>query len=131
YVEIGRVALITYGPDEGKLCTIIDVVDQNRVLVDGPENLTGVRRQMINLRRIALTDFVVNIARNARIKKLNKEWKAADIENKWAATNWSKRIEASRKASKSTDFQRFKSMIERKQRMKAVRTEFNKLKKGA
>lgn len=31
FVEIGRVARINYGPDAGKLCTIIDVVDHNRV----------------------------------------------------------------------------------------------------
>lgn len=31
FVEIGRVALVNYGPDEGKLAVIIDVLDQNRV----------------------------------------------------------------------------------------------------
>lgn len=31
FVEVGRVALINYGPNQGKLCTIIDVVDENRV----------------------------------------------------------------------------------------------------
>lgn len=31
YVEIGRVALISYGPEYGKLVVITDVVDQNRV----------------------------------------------------------------------------------------------------
>ena len=31
YVEIGRVALVNYGPDYGKLATIIDVVDGNKV----------------------------------------------------------------------------------------------------
>ena len=31
YVEIGRVALINYGEEAGKLVTIVDVVDQNRV----------------------------------------------------------------------------------------------------
>lgn len=31
YVEIGRVALINYGPEYGKLVVISDVVDQNRV----------------------------------------------------------------------------------------------------
>lgn len=31
YVEIGRVAMVNYGPDYGKLVTIVDVVDQNRV----------------------------------------------------------------------------------------------------
>ena len=33
FVEIGRVALINEGPDMGKLCVIIDVVDQRRVSV--------------------------------------------------------------------------------------------------
>ena len=33
FVEIGRVALINSGPDEGKLCVIVDVVDQNRVSI--------------------------------------------------------------------------------------------------
>ena len=31
YVEIGRVALVNYGKDHGKLVVIVDVVDQNRV----------------------------------------------------------------------------------------------------
>jgi len=31
FVEVGRVALINDGPDQGKLCVIIDVVDQRRV----------------------------------------------------------------------------------------------------
>ena len=31
YVEIGRVALINYGEDYGKLVVISDVIDQNRV----------------------------------------------------------------------------------------------------
>lgn len=33
FVEIGRVALINYGPHEGKLAVIIDVVDNNKVCV--------------------------------------------------------------------------------------------------
>lgn len=31
YVEIGRVALVNFGEDYGKLVVITDVVDQNRV----------------------------------------------------------------------------------------------------
>jgi ribosomal protein L14E/L6E/L27E len=30
-VEIGRVALVNYGKDYGKLVVIVDVIDQNRV----------------------------------------------------------------------------------------------------
>ena len=31
YMEIGRVALINYGEEHGKLVVISDVIDQNRV----------------------------------------------------------------------------------------------------
>lgn len=31
FVEIGRVVLVNYGPDCGKLATVIDVVDGNKV----------------------------------------------------------------------------------------------------
>jgi len=31
FFEIGRVCYINYGEDEGKLCTIIDIIDQNWV----------------------------------------------------------------------------------------------------
>ncbi|KAJ0792466.1 putative ribosomal protein L14 [Helianthus annuus] len=30
YVEIGRIALVNYGKDYGKLVVIVDVIDQNR-----------------------------------------------------------------------------------------------------
>ena len=32
FVEIGRVAMINYGDDYGKLCVIMDVLDHNRAL---------------------------------------------------------------------------------------------------
>ncbi len=31
FVEVGRVVLINYGPDAGKLATVIDIVDSKRV----------------------------------------------------------------------------------------------------
>jgi large subunit ribosomal protein L14e len=31
FVEIGRVALINFGEDAGKLCTIVDILDGSRV----------------------------------------------------------------------------------------------------
>ena len=61
YLEIGRVCLINYGPDAGKLCTVLDFVDHNRVLVDGPLKLTGVGRQSIPIRWIVLTKLHVKI----------------------------------------------------------------------
>jgi ribosomal protein L14E/L6E/L27E len=44
------------GADEGKLVTVLDVVNQNRVLVEG-EN---VQRMVIPVRRLSLTKFKIN-----------------------------------------------------------------------
>ena len=48
---------MNYGPNNGKLVTIIDVVNGTKCYVDGPTS--GVDRQMISYRQIALTDFKV------------------------------------------------------------------------
>ena len=34
-VEIGRVARVNYGVQEGKIVTIVDIINDKRVLVDG------------------------------------------------------------------------------------------------
>ena len=68
HVEIGRVCLISFGPDMDKLCTVVNVIDNNRVLVDGPEPVTGVHRHAINIGRLQLTDFKVMCKLNASEK---------------------------------------------------------------
>ena len=52
----------------GKVCTIVNVIDHNRVLVDGPETVTGVHRHSLSLKRLMLTDLKVNISLNATQK---------------------------------------------------------------
>lgn len=118
FVEIGRVALVNYGPHEGKLVTIIDVVDQNKALVDGPT--TGVDRQKINFRRLALTDLKVDIKRCPKASVLSKAWKEGDIDAKWAKTSWAKKKNARLKRANLTDFDRFKVMVLRKRRAKII-----------
>lgn len=34
YVEVGRVILVSKGENQGKLATIVEIVDQNRVCID-------------------------------------------------------------------------------------------------
>jgi large subunit ribosomal protein L14e len=80
FVELGRVALINYGPDEGKICVVIDVQDGKKALVDGPESKTGVARQIIGIKRLSLTDIKLPLAgRNPRQKQLNKLFDEADV----------------------------------------------------
>mmetsp|Transcript_45765 Transcript_45765/g.46260 ORF Transcript_45765/g.46260 Transcript_45765/m.46260 type:complete len:92 (-) Transcript_45765:12-287(-) len=83
FVEVGRICLVNYGPEEGKLATIIEIVDQNKCVIEGPAEVTGVERQMIPYSRIHLTDFKVDLYRNAKTKDIKKAWKEGDILAKW------------------------------------------------
>ncbi|KFO33305.1 60S ribosomal protein L14 [Fukomys damarensis] len=112
FVEVGRVAYVSFGPHAGKLVAIVDVIDQNRALVDGP--CTQVRRQAMPFKCMQLTDFILKFPHSARQKYVRQAWKKADINTKWAATRWAKKIEARERKAKMTDFDRFKVMKAKK-----------------
>lgn len=120
FVEIGRVCLITQGPDEGKLCVIVDVVDATRALVDGPSAVNGVRRQTINFKSLSLTDVKVKIGRGARLASLLKAYKAADVDAKWGKTSEARKIAVRKARASTTDFDRFKLRHARRVRSMVV-----------
>ena len=120
YMEVGRVVLVNYGPDAGKLATVVDIVDQNGCLIDGPEELTGVSRQVIPFARVALTDFTVKIQRNARQKTLKAKWAEADVLAKWEASSWAKKLATKKKRASLSDFDRFKVMVAKKQKTEII-----------
>uniref|UniRef100_A0A7S2B0T1 Large ribosomal subunit protein eL14 domain-containing protein n=1 Tax=Alexandrium andersonii TaxID=327968 RepID=A0A7S2B0T1_9DINO len=121
FVEPGRLAVVTYGPCAGKMCTIIDIVDQQRVVVDGPQSLTGVARHMMPIRRLSLTDLKAGIVRGAREKTLRKALEKDDILSKFKATSWGKKIGAREARASMTDFDRFKVQMAKKRRSKAIK----------
>merc|ERR1719498_2026159 len=121
FVEPGRLALITHGPCAGKMCTIVDIVDQRRVIVDGPEKETGVRRHMMPIRRLSLTDFKSEIPRAAREKTLKKALAKDGVMKKWGETAWAKKLAAKKVRSEMNDFERFKLMVARKKRSAEVK----------
>jgi len=121
FVEPGRLALITYGPCEGKMCTVIDIVDQGRVVVDGPFDVTGVQRHVSPVKRLSLTDFSCNIVRAAREKTLRTALVKEDIMNKWSQTSWAKKIAARVARASMNDFERHQLMVARKNRTRAVK----------
>ena len=128
YVEVGRVVLINYGPDAGKLATVIDIVDQNKCLVEGPEEITGVQRQVISYRRIALTDLTVNIQRSARAKSLKAAWKEGDTLAKWEGSQWAKKLASKKTRAGLSDFDRFKVMVAKKQKSRIIAQKMKELK---
>jgi large subunit ribosomal protein L14e len=129
FVEIGRIAVVNYGPDAGKLCVIIDVLDQNRAFIDGPSSITGVARQAIPFKRLALTDLKISIPKSPRLKTLVKAYTEAGIQEKWEATSWAKKIALRKKRASLNDFDRFKVMLAKKEKSRVVRQELRKLTK--
>ncbi|XP_051948291.1 60S ribosomal protein L14-like [Xyrauchen texanus] len=129
FVEIGRVAFIAFGPHEGKLVAIVDVIDQNRALVDGP--CTGVKRQAMPFKCLQLTDYVIKVPHSARQKYVRRAWEKAEINQKWEESSWAKKIEARKKRATMSDFDRYKVMKAKKMRNKIIKHEMKKLQKAA
>ena len=126
FVEPGRLVYINYGPDEGKMATIIDICTLNRVVIDGPTS--GVKRQQIPVRRLTLTDQVTpNVFRGAREKTLKKALASDSTYSKWGETAWAKKIAAKRAKANLNDFERFKLMIARKKRSGQIKAEVKKV----
>ena len=129
FVQIGRVALINYGEDAGKLCVIVNVVSLTNVLVDGPVTVTGVNRQKISTKRLTLTDFVLKVPVGARASTLAKALKAEDILNKFAASKEGKKMAIKKARAETTDFDRFKLMVARKTKARAIKVKLAALRK--
>jgi len=122
------VVFIDSGEDSGKIAVIVEIIDHNRALIDGPT--TGVSRHAHPFRRLTLTDFVIQgFPRGATSKIVKKHFEKQDILAKWNQSNWAKKIDGRKKKSLLGDFDRFKSLKEKKQRRFAVRSEIAKLKK--
>merc|ERR1712130_573978 len=72
------------GPNKGKIAAIVNVIDQNRVLVDGPTS--GVLRQAYPI----------------------KQLEANKVDETWANSTWAKRMAVKAKRAGLTDLDRFK-----------------------
>ncbi|KAL5021435.1 hypothetical protein ScPMuIL_000590 [Solemya velum] len=127
FVEIGRVAFIAYGKEKGKLCVIVDVIDQNRALIDGP--CTGVAKQQLNFKSLHLTQFKLNIPRSVRTGTLKKQWEKEKLTEKWEQSTWAKKIAQREKRTSMSDFDRFKLMKAKQSRNRLISREVIKLQK--
>jgi large subunit ribosomal protein L14e len=72
FVEIGRVACIKRGVNEGKLVVILDVLNLNRVLVEGADSQNAVQRTVLPIKSLALTAQKINILRSVKTSLLKK-----------------------------------------------------------
>ena len=77
--EVGRVAVKTLGREAGYYCTVVEVIDQNFVLVEGLK----VRRRRSNVRHLAPTPEKLDIEKGAKLEAIKKAVKAAKMEDKF------------------------------------------------
>ena len=110
FVEIGRVARINYGPLEGKLATIVDVINDKRVLVDGEE----IQRQVIPIRRLQLTKIKAKVLRGAKSGKVKSILKKEKVAQNFANSSIGKAFAAQKRRQNLTDFERYKVLVLRR-----------------
>ena len=109
FVEVGRVALINYGDDYGKICVIVDIAGPTEVLIDGPK--LGVARQLINLRKLSLTALTIKINKGARTGTLQDAILKEKLIEKWANTTQALKLKKKAIREKLNDFERFQVMV--------------------
>jgi large subunit ribosomal protein L14e len=120
-------ALINYGALTNKVAVIIDIIDQSRALIDGPE----IQRQSIPFRNLSLTAIKVDLPRGARPATIKQAFEKQEILAKFAKTSWSKKIEKQQLRAKLTDFDRFKLMLLKQKKSKIIGQEYAKVRAAA
>mmetsp|Transcript_3062 Transcript_3062/g.7174 ORF Transcript_3062/g.7174 Transcript_3062/m.7174 type:complete len:125 (+) Transcript_3062:411-785(+) len=109
FIEIGRIITVNYGPSRGKIAVIVDIIDKNRCLIDGPSG-----RQMINLKRVTPSKFKFSINRKSSTNKIHQLFLENKIEKKWFNSRWGKKVLRVKKKENFSDFENFKFMIGKK-----------------
>ncbi|CAE6369371.1 unnamed protein product [Rhizoctonia solani] len=130
FVEVGRVVLLTNGPSQGKIAVVVEIIDHNRAIIDGPTS--GVPRQAFQYRHLVLTPLTVKgLPRGAGSGTVKKYVEKTDVVAKWDASSWAKKRASVAKRRTLNDFERFSVLVYKKQRRDSVRKSLAKAKKSA
>lgn len=116
-VEIGRIAYVGYGRNAGKPVAIVDVIDQNRALIDGP--CSKVARQPIRFKRLRLTKHKLNFDHGSSSKVVKREWEKNEIDKKWKESFQFKKLLADKRRKDLSDLGRFK-VYKLKQKLNSI-----------
>ncbi len=74
-MEIGRVCVKTAGRETGRMCVVVDTIDENFVLIEAPR----VKRRRCNVDHLQPTEDIVKIKKGAKIKEVQKALKDAKV----------------------------------------------------
>lgn len=122
FVQVGRVARINYGPLEGRLATIVDIVSDKRVLVDGAD----IERQVIPIARLQLTRQVLKVGRGARTGAVRKIIAKENVAQTFAQSTLGRHYANQQRRQNLTDFERFKVLVLRRKLSKLLRAKQNR-----
>lgn len=122
FVQVGRVARINYGPQEGKLATIVDIVSDKRVLVDGED----IQRQVIPIARLQLTNQILKVGRGARTGAVRKIISKENVSQTFSKSTLGRHYAAQQRRENLTDFERFKVVVLRRRLSKLLRAKPSK-----
>jgi large subunit ribosomal protein L14e len=130
YVEVGRVAVITYGPFVNEPVVIVDIVDQARALIHPLKASSKLERDVYPFKRLHLTSLKVEkLPRGCASKVVAKAVAKSDTLNKWAQSSFAKKQVVREKRASMNDFDRFKMMLAKKTRRSVVFKKVNELRK--
>ncbi|HMF32883.1 MAG TPA: 50S ribosomal protein L14e [Candidatus Lokiarchaeia archaeon] len=76
--EIGRICVKTTGREAGSYCAVVDIIDKNYGLIDGPE----VRRRRVNFKHLEPIDSKLNIKKDASKEDIAAAAKKAGLSEK-------------------------------------------------
>jgi large subunit ribosomal protein L14e len=80
--DIGRICVKTTGREAGKYCVIVEVIDKNYVLIDGPM----IRRRRVNYNHIEPTSDLLEIKKGADHDTIEAAIKKAKLTKKLSET---------------------------------------------
>ncbi|BFI73247.1 LSU ribosomal protein L14e [Nanoarchaeota archaeon] len=78
-LQVGRVCVKLRGREAGRICVVVDIIDNKFVLVDG-----NVRRRRVNINHLEPTDKILNIQKGAKTEDVIKEM----LKNKIPVAYW-------------------------------------------
>ncbi len=76
-IEVGRICTKIAGREAGKLCVVVEVIDNNFCIIDG-----DVRRKKCNFTHLDPLDKKIAIEKGASYEKIAQEFKKLGIEIK-------------------------------------------------
>merc|ERR1712160_216341 len=120
FVEIGTVCCFNYGPNAGKIGVILDIMDSNKVLFDGPE----ITRGLASLKHLSITPIKCNSLVLAKPRLPSNLWKNKIFKANGTKLLGPKKIVSADTRLNLTDFDRFKVMLLRKEKSRIVGKEF-------